>query len=341
VRRRARRYDSPITDYQSPKPTMTAPDHLKQVLASAHAEVAKVIIGQSEVVDRCLIAIFTGQHALIEGVPGVAKTLLVRTLAHVLGCSFARVQFTPDLMPADITGTNIFNLQRNEFTLVKGPIFTSFLLADEINRAPAKTQSALLQAMQERVVTIDRDTHALPPSFTVFATQNPIEYEGTYPLPEAQKDRFMLKISMTTPGRDEEFALAQRTLGRESPEATLASGAVQAVISVQTLETLREQLLSITMREELVGYSVDLIRATRQHESVLVGAGPRATQALLLASRASAALAARDFVTPDDIKAMAAPVLEHRLILRPEFEIEGLSVGEVIQSILQQVAVPR
>jgi len=320
---------------------MTTSDQLKQTLSLARAEVAKVIIGQADVVDKCLIAIVTGQHALIEGVPGVAKTLLVRTLAHTLGCSFARIQFTPDLMPADITGTSVFNLQKNEFTLVKGPIFTSFLLADEINRAPAKTQSALLQAMQERVVTIDRDTHALPANFTVFATQNPIEYEGTYPLPEAQKDRFMLKISMTAPARDEEFTLAQRTLGKESPEATLASGAVQPVIKADDLQTLRDQLIHITVREELTGYAVDLIRATRTHESVLVGAGPRATQSLLLASRACAALAMRDFMTPDDIKAMAVPVLEHRLILRPEFEIEGLSIGEVIQSILQQVAVPR
>ncbi len=316
-------------------------DHLKSTLAAARAEVAKVIIGQTDVVDKCLIAIITGQHALIEGVPGVAKTLLVRTLAHVLGCSFARIQFTPDLMPADITGTSIFNLQKNEFTLVKGPIFSSFLLADEINRAPAKTQSALLQAMQERVVTIDRETHALPPNFTVFATQNPIEYEGTYPLPEAQKDRFMLKITMSAPGRDEEYSLAQRTLGKESPEATLASGSIQAVMNAQDLQTLRDQLIHITVREELTGYAVDLIRATRTHESVLVGAGPRATQSLLLAARAYAALAMRDFVTPDDIKTMSVPVLEHRLILRPEFEIEGLSIGEVIQTILQQVAVPR
>jgi MoxR-like ATPase len=320
---------------------MTAPEQLKSVLSTARAEVAKVIIGQQEVVERCLIAIITGQHALIEGVPGVAKTLLVRTLAHVLGCEFARIQFTPDLMPADITGTNVFNLQRNEFTLIRGPIFTSFLLADEINRAPAKTQSALLQAMQERAVTIDRETHALSPNFTVFATQNPIEYEGTYPLPEAQKDRFMLKISVLPPGRDDELALARRTLGPESPEAALASGVVRPVITASDLQALRAQLLAITVREELTAYAVDLIRATRQHESVLVGAGPRATQALLLASRAQAALALRDFVTPDDVKAMAPPVLEHRLILRPEFEIEGLSISEVIQMILQQVAVPR
>src|SRR4029434_2788196 len=186
-------------------------DRLKEVLTDARREVGKVLIGHLEVVDKSLIAIFVGGHALIEGVPGVAKTLLVRTLAHVLGCSFARIQFTPDLMPADVTGTSVFNLQRNEFTLIKGPVFTSFLLADEINRAPAKTQSALLQAMQERLVTIDRETHALSPNFTVFATQNPIEYEGTYPLPEAQKDRFMLKVKMNCPDRPEELQLAQRT----------------------------------------------------------------------------------------------------------------------------------
>src|SRR4030088_1798680 len=177
-------------------------EKLTSTLEDVRREVRKVIIGQDDVVDQCLVVIFTGQHALIEGVPGLAKTLLARTLAHVLGCEFARVQFTPDLMPADITGTNVFNLQRNEFTLVRGPIFTTFLLADEINRAPAKTQSALLQAMQERQVTIDRETHPLSPDFTVFATQNPVEYEGTYPLPEAQKDRFLLKITMKPPGRE-------------------------------------------------------------------------------------------------------------------------------------------
>src|SRR5215472_14390497 len=316
-------------------------ERLKEVLAQARHETGKVIIGQHEVIERALIAIFTGNHALIEGVPGVAKTLLVRTLAQVLGCQFARIQFTPDLMPADLTGTNVFNLQRNEFSLIKGPIFTSFLLADEINRAPAKTQSALLQAMQERVVTIDRDTHALPSNFTVFATQNPIEYEGTYPLPEAQKDRFMLKITMKAPDRAEELALAQRTMTKDAPETLLAQGAVQAVIKAEDLVSLREALGQIVVREELFAYLVDLVRATRQHESVLVGAGPRATQSLIMASRANAAISGRDFVTPDDIKTMAQPVLEHRLILRPEFEIEGLSVGEVIQQILQQIAVPR
>ncbi len=314
---------------------------LKKALLKTKQEVAKVIIGYEQVVDQALIAIFTGSHALIEGVPGVAKTLLVRTLAHVMRCDFARIQFTPDLMPTDITGTHVFNLQTNEFSLVKGPVFCSFLLADEINRAPAKTQSALLQAMQERTVTIDRETHPLSPNFTVFATQNPIEYEGTYPLPEAQKDRFMLKITMDLPGKDAELKLAQRMLGKDAPENTLASGAVQQIITPEVLTKLRMALEGILVKEDLVSYVVDIVRKTRTHASVFVGAGPRATQALLLSSRAFATINGRDFVTPDDIKAMAHPVLEHRLILRPEYEIEGLTIREVIESILKDIAVPR
>ncbi len=316
-------------------------DRLHEVLQKARQEVAKVIIGQQDVVDRALIVIFTNHHALVEGVPGIAKTLLVRTLARVLGCEFNRIQFTPDLMPADIIGTNVFNLRTDEFTLAKGPIFTTFLLADEVNRAPSKTQSALLQAMQERLVTIDRVTYSLPKNFTVFATQNPIEYEGTYPLPEAQKDRFMLKITMDYPTREEELVLAKRMLGQESPEAVLALGKVTPVIAGEEFEALRECLQKITVRSELMDYLVDIIRTTRTHESVHVGAGPRATQALLLSGRAYAAMAGRDFVTPDDIKTMAGPVLEHRLLLRPEFEIEGHTVPEVIQQILKEVAVPR
>jgi MoxR-like ATPase len=314
---------------------------LRKVLVKTKQEVAKVIIGYEHVVDQALVAIFTGNHALIEGVPGVAKTLLVRTLAHVMRCDFARIQFTPDLMPTDITGTHVFNLQTNAFSLVKGPVFSTFLLADEINRAPAKTQSALLQAMQERAVTIDRETHELSANFTVFATQNPIEYEGTYPLPEAQKDRFMLKITMDPPGKNEELTLANRMLGKDAPENTLASGAVQQIVTPELLTKLRNALQGILVKEDLVAYIVDMVRKTRTHQSVLVGAGPRATQALLLSSRAFGAINGRDFVTPDDIKAMAGPVLAHRLILRPEYEIEGLTVKEVIESILKEIAVPR
>ena len=316
-------------------------DLLKKALVRAKQEVGKVIIGHEQVVDKALIAIFSGNHALIEGVPGVAKTLLVKTLAHVMRCDFARIQFTPDLMPTDITGTHVFNMQKDMFSLVKGPVFTTFLLADEINRAPAKTQSALLQAMQERVVTIDRKTHELSPNFTVFATQNPIEYEGTYPLPEAQKDRFMLKISMDHPERDEELSLARRMLGKESPEHVLSSGEVKQILTPEILTKLQESLESILVKEELSEYIVDIVRKTRQHPSILVGAGPRATQALILAGRTYAAINGRDFITPDDVKELALPVLEHRLILRPEYEIEGLTVKEVVEEILKNIAVPR
>ena len=316
-------------------------ESVKTLLTRVKQEIAKVIIGQEDVVNHSLIAILTNNHALIEGVPGVGKTLLIRTLARVLGCEFGRIQFTPDLMPADITGTQVFSLQTNSFTLAKGPVFTTFLLADEINRAPAKTQSALLQAMQERTVTIDRQTHRLPDNFTVFATQNPIEYQGTYPLPEAQIDRFMLKIPMPHPEREQELDLARRMLGNLSPEAVLNAGDVRTVIPAEAIADLRKQLERIVIRDELISYMVDIVRRTRKHQSVMIGAGPRATQALVLGSRAFAALAGRDFVTPDDIKAMVKPVLVHRILLRPEYEIEGLSVEEVVNRILQEVTVPR
>lgn len=314
---------------------------VKDILAKARDEVAKVIIGQQKVVDYSLIAIFTGNHILLEGVPGIAKTLLVRTLAKVLGSGFSRIQFTPDLMPSDITGTNVFNLQEGQFHLVKGPIFTSFLLADEINRAPAKTQSALLQAMQERLVTIDGVTHELPANFTVFATQNPIEYEGTYPLPEAQKDRFLLRVEMDYPGEEDEKQLAVQSLGRETPENILESDAVQSVLTSEGIARVQEALDTITLKEELVSYVVELVRASRNTDCIQVGAGPRATKALLLSSRAFAAIEGRDYVTPDDIRLMAYPVLSHRIILRPEYEIEGMTIGEAVNRLIESVAVPR
>lgn len=312
-----------------------------EILARARAEVAKVIIGQENVVDHCLIAIFTGNHILIEGVPGVAKTLLVRTLARVLGSTFSRIQFTPDLMPSDITGTNVFNLKEGAFHLVKGPVFTSFLLADEINRAPAKTQSALLQAMQERQVTIDGVSHDLPDSFTVFATQNPIEYEGTYPLPEAQKDRFLLKVQMDYPGEAEEKQLAMQSLGSGTPERILEGGTLEPVLAASEIAKVREAMQGITIKEELVTYIVELVRASRSADAIQVGAGPRATQALLLSSRAYAGIQGRDYVTPDDIRAMVHPVLSHRILLRPEYEIEGMTVSEAVERLLESVAVPR
>ncbi|MGJ8652738.1 MAG: AAA family ATPase [Opitutaceae bacterium] len=312
-----------------------------QKLEAARAEISKVIIGQNDVIDLALVTILTGGHALIEGVPGVAKTLLVRTLASVLSVESNRIQFTPDLMPTDITGTNIFNMKTQEFTLIKGPVFTTFLLADEINRAPAKTQSALLQAMQERRVSVDREELLLDPSFTVFATQNPIEHEGTYSLPQAQQDRFMLKILMDYPDEADELKLAQSMLKQASPESILAGGQVQPVLGPGELSEARAALDLVVVREELLAYIVELVRRTRKHESVMVGAGPRATQSMLLAARAAAAIDGRDFVTPDDVKALAVPVLAHRLMLRPEYEIEGLTIAEVIRQLLEAVPVPR
>jgi MoxR-like ATPase len=316
-------------------------DQFQSTIESVLAGVRKVIIGQDDAIRYSLVAILCNQHALIEGVPGLAKTLLARTLAAVLGSEFKRIQFTPDLMPADITGNNVFNLQRNEFSLVKGPLFTTFLLADEINRAPAKTQSALLEAMQERTVTIDRESYRLSPNFTVFATQNPIESEGTYPLPEAQKDRFMLKISMTWPANDEELSLGRRSLNEQAPEAVLERGEVTSCLSEPQLAELRDALALIRVTDPLVDYAVQVVRRTRTDENILVGAGPRATQSLLRASRAWAALSGRDFVSPDDIRAVASPVIEHRLLLRPESELEGMRPSEVLDKILHEVPVPR
>ncbi|HZN04980.1 MAG TPA: MoxR family ATPase [Candidatus Polarisedimenticolia bacterium] len=316
-------------------------ERLHEVLTRAREEVARVIVGQADAVDQALAVILTGHHALIEGMPGVAKTLLVRSLAAVLGCEFARIQFTPDLMPSDITGTNVFNLKTSEFVFHPGPVFTAFLLADEINRAPAKTQSALLQAMQERAVTIDRQTRPLPPQFTVFATQNPIEFEGTYPLPEAQLDRFMLKIRMDPPAADEELALARRLLGDEAPEAVLAAGGIRPVVGREDLVRLQRALMAVTVRDEILGYAVEIVRRTRAHDAILVGASPRGLAALLHAARAQAAIAGRDFVTPDDVRRIAVAVLGHRLVLRPEYEIEGEEIGAVVARVLAEVPVPR
>lgn len=319
----------------------TSVEELGSLLQATQAELRKVIIGQDEAVKLALVTILVRGHALLEGVPGVAKTLLVKTITHVLGCEFARVQFTPDLMPADILGTSIFDLKQQRFELVRGAIFTTFLLADEINRAPAKTQSALLEAMQERQVTLDRSTHKLDSDFTVFATQNPVESEGTYPLAEAQKDRFLFLLRMDYPARDQELDLATRMLGAEAPERVLASGVVQPVLRKEQIASLRETLETVQVQKEVVGYIVDMVRETRRHEGVLVGAGPRATQALILASRAIAALDGRSFVTPDDVKSIARPVLGHRIVPRPEFELEGLTADDLVDQIVATVPVPR
>jgi MoxR-like ATPase len=301
----------------------------------------RVIVGQSEAIDLALVTLLAGGHALIEGVPGVGKTLLVKALARAVAGEFQRIQFTPDLMPADIIGTSVFDLRAQEFRLVRGPIFTNFLLADEINRAPAKTQSALLEAMQERQVTIDRETRELPPVFVVFATQNPIEHQGTYPLPEAQKDRFLVKIRMGYPSAQDENELAKLVAAGEAPERRLAEDLRVPVLQPGELEQLRAATARVRVSDAISSYIVSVARQTRQHAAIWVGAGPRATLALLSASRALAALEERDFVLPEDVKALAGPVLEHRVLLRPEFEMEGVEIREVIKAVLETVEVPR
>ena len=300
-----------------------------------------VIVGQNEAIDLALVTLLAGGHALIEGVPGVGKTLLTKALARAVAGEFQRIQFTPDLMPADITGTNVFDLKTQQFRLVRGPIFTNFLLADEINRAPAKTQSALLEAMQERQVTIDRETYALPSVFVVFATQNPIEHQGTYPLPEAQKDRFLLKIRMGYPEVQDENELAKLVASGTAPEQRLTEELRTPVLQPTALEEWRASAARVRVSDAISNYIVALVRQTRQHAAVWVGAGPRATLALLSASRALAALEERDFVLPEDVKTLASPVLEHRMLLRPEFEMEGVEVREVINAVLEAVQVPR
>lgn len=325
------------TETQTPAASTTITSGARRVREA----MGRVIVGQSEAIELALVTLLAGGHALIEGVPGVGKTLLVKTLARSVAGEFQRIQFTPDLMPADITGTSVFDLRTQEFRLVRGPIFTNFLLADEINRAPARTQSALLEAMQERQVTIDRETRELPPVFVVFATQNPIEHQGTYPLPEAQKDRFLVKIRMGYPTAEDENELAKLVAAGEAPERRLAEGLRVPVLQPGELEQLRVATARVRVSDPIVSYIVNVARQTRQHAAIWVGAGPRATLALLSASRALAALEERDFVLPEDVKTLAGPVLEHRVLLRPEFEMEGVEVREVIKAVLEAVEVPR
>ncbi len=313
---------------------------LKDLRAKLLTEVGKVVIGQDDAIESMLVALLAQGHALLEGVPGTAKTLLVRALAASVGLDFGRVTFTPDLMPSDIVGTNIFDLRSGTFALTKGPIFTELLLADEINRAPAKTQSALLEAMQERQVSIDGKRQPLPAEFTVFATQNPIEQEGTYPLPEAQLDRFLLKIHVGYPSAEDEdkiLAQAQIAVGTVDPHAA----GVRPVVDRAALASVRQLGHQVLVEEKVRGYVRDLLRATRASPMILLGAGPRAGVHLLVASRWLAALDGRRFVTPDDVQRALHPVIGHRLVLSPEVELDGLAVGEVIDRVSRTVEVPR
>ncbi|HJL17483.1 MAG TPA: MoxR family ATPase [Sandaracinaceae bacterium LLY-WYZ-13_1] len=313
---------------------------LKLLRDAVFGEVRKIIVGQEEPIETMLVALLAQGHVLLEGVPGTAKTLMVRTLAAAVDLGFGRVQFTPDLMPSDILGTNVFDFKSGSFRLTKGPIFTELLLADEINRAPAKTQSALLEAMQERQVSIDGARHELSDDFTVFATQNPVEQEGTYPLPEAQLDRFLVKIQVGYPTADEEDRiLSMASVGVGSVDVEEAG--VIPVASRERLAELRRLASKVLVEDAVRGYIRDLMRATRETPMILLGAGPRAGVHLLVASRWFAALDGRLFVTPDDVQRALHPVVCHRLVLAPEVELDGLGAGEVMDRISATVEVPR
>ena len=303
-------------------------------------EVGRVLLGQDEVVEHALVAILARGHVLIEGVPGLGKTLLVRVLSHVLGCSHKRIQFTPDLMPSDVTGGNVFNSKIEQFEFLPGPVFTQLLLADEINRATAKTQSALLEAMQEASVTVDGHTRALPRPFFVMATQNPVESQGTYPLPEAQLDRFMLKIGVHHPSAAVEKQILRNHLHGFDPSA-LQTSRLEQCIDDATLLAMQHGLQSIVVSEALLDYVTDIVGRTRLHRSVLLGASPRGSIALAAAARARAGIMGREFVVPDDVKALAPAVLRHRIILQPDAEFEGISADLCIEQILSEAQVPK
>ena len=299
------------------------------------AEVQKVIIGKSHVIDNVLINILSNGNLLFEDYPGLAKTLMTNTFADALGCDFKRVQFTPDLLPADITGTNIYDAKKGEFTFKPGPLFCNLLLADEINRAPPKTQAALLEAMQEKQVTIGTVTHKLPAPFIVMATQNPVEQEGTYPLPEAQLDRFMFKMSVGYPDRADEDEILSRRITRKKDGVD-----VEVITDPQRVIAMQQACEDVYLDPALRMYMVELVSRTREDPRVLVGSSPRGSQALLKTARAAAAMRGRDFVTPDDIKAVATLAISHRIILKPEHQIKGLEPSEVVQTILREVPVP-
>ncbi|RYG46518.1 MoxR family ATPase [bacterium] len=304
------------------------------------AEVAKAISGQERTIEQVLAAVLADGHVLLEGVPGVAKTLLVRSMAHVLGLGFGRVQFTPDLMPSDVLGTSVLDPRTNSFEFRRGPIFTSVLLADEINRTPPKTQSALLEAMEERRATVDGVTHKLPEPFLVFATQNPLDFEGTYPLPEAQQDRFLLKILVDYPAPASEIQVLKRHHTGFRPQR-LEDVGLRSLLTLEDLKVLRSEVQATTVEEKVFDYIYGIVSATRRHDDLLAGASPRAGIALLNVSKAVARLRGRDYVIPDDVKELAVPVLRHRLVLRPEAEVEGISSDRVLADLLEAQIVPR
>jgi MoxR-like ATPase len=311
---------------------------ITKLVSHGRTELAKVIVGQSELIDGTLTALLCGGHALIEGVPGLGKTLSVKVLARALNVTFQRVQCTSDLMPADLLGSNILNLQSGTFSLHRGPMFTDLLLVDEVNRMPPRTQASLLESMEERQVTIDGVRHSLSPLFTVLATQNPVEFEGTYPLPEAQLDRFLLKIKIGYPSAQEELEILAK---HNNQVAALAEQAQIAPIEPEVLQQAQLELRQLTVEQSLLSYISEIARRTRSWPSVSLGASPRAGISLMLVAKALAALANRDYVIPDDVKAAVLPALRHRIVLRPEAELEGLDADRVLTDVLAAVEVPK
>ncbi len=313
---------------------------VEQAGVSIRQQIAKAVVGQDRLVDLVLSALFADGHVLLEGVPGVAKTLLVRCLAKTLNLTYRRIQFTPDLMPSDVIGTNVFNAKLGEFQLRKGPIFTSVLLADEVNRTPPKTQAALLEAMEERHATIDGERLPMPYPFIVFATQNPIEFEGTYPLPEAQLDRFLMKLVVDYPSAENELEILYRT-AKGFRAQNLDEVGIETVVDERQLAELHAEVSAVTVEPHILEYVNQIVRATRDHEHILVGASPRAGIAMLLTAKGMAALRGRNFITPDDVKEVALPVLRHRLLLRPEAEVEGITADQVALGLFEEAPVPR
>ncbi|HEV2889696.1 MAG TPA: MoxR family ATPase [Frankiaceae bacterium] len=320
--------------------TARAAQDPREALIALRAEVGKAVVGQDAAVTGLVIALLCRGHVLLEGVPGVAKTLLVRALATALDVDTKRVQFTPDLMPGDVTGSLVYDARTAQFSFREGPVFTNLLLADEINRTPPKTQASLLEAMEERQVTVDGVPRPLPEPFVVAATQNPVEYEGTYPLPEAQLDRFLLKLTMPLPAREDEVTVLERHNAGFNPRDLAAAG-VTAVASAADLDAGRALVAGVSVKPEVMGYIVDVARATRQSPSLSLGVSPRGATALMNAAKAWAWLSGRDFVTPDDVKALARPALRHRVAVRPEAELEGVTADGVLDTVLGTVPVPR
>ena len=313
---------------------------LAALYARLRGQAERVLVGQSEVFELLCVALFSGGHVLLEGVPGTAKTLMAKLLATLIRADFRRIQFTPDLMPSDVVGTSVFDLQSGRFYLKRGPVFTQILLADEINRAPAKTQAALLEAMEERQVTLEGERYALSFPFFVVATQNPIEYEGTYPLPEAQLDRFFFKLTVPYPDPGAELQVL-RNYDQGFDAHALETAGVGPVVTPEELQQVAGQVGGVTVDESILGYILAIVEATRSSPDLVLGGSPRACIALLLTAKTLAALTGRGYVLPDDVKALASPVLRHRLILKPEAEIEGLTPDRVIERILARVPVPR